>query len=647
MVLRWCLVRREYGRVEALLVGLGLAAVGLAVCRAITQAMTIDEASTYEVFVSRPTPSHWYPASNNHVLNSLLMRGFVGLFGLSHLSVRAAALCGAAIYVFVSFQLCRFFKYHPAVRIAVFVCLVFNPLVGDFFVAARGYSLALAFWMLALLLSVRRECLYAGEANALRITAWSSLCLGLSFCSNFSFAIVGLTTAGLFMVLDLLSMRSQPRTILRVCAWILPGLASVFVIPLWTLVHWPPGQFWYGAHSLNEMLGTLAEASTFEPNPYLANPFLYSLLHRLRYVLVPSTVLLAVAHGIGIIFALRSAGLRRQRHYRLLGALVAILLMSIVGHAVALKVAGVLLPKGRTAIFLVPLFTLSIAFAATRPAGPARVQRVIRAALLGHIYLLAVFFLFCVRLNYFEEWRYLADVKDAYVALADYGRKYQTGAVPTSWHYGPSLNFYRKLYPDPPFEEFVSPLVGQTYPKGRRAYVLYLPFDRQFVTEEALKIIYQGSSGVVVAVSTSRGTLQDVTENIIENDSKAIHYHGEWITDTQFSEATAGTVTYSNHVGDFYEFRFHGVGVTMTCTMAPNRGRADVHVDGKKVRTIDLYSPTVRWQVSIPIVAALRAGQHELRVQIRPDADHASISSYIDVDRIEVLPYREALSSRE
>ena len=38
-------------------------------------------------------------ASNNHVLNSLLMRLFTSVFGVSHLSVRAPALLGAALYI--------------------------------------------------------------------------------------------------------------------------------------------------------------------------------------------------------------------------------------------------------------------------------------------------------------------------------------------------------------------------------------------------------------------------------------------------------------------------------------------------------------------------------------------------------------------
>src|SRR5260370_34536046 len=101
----------------------------------------------YLVWVARHDPSHWQGASNNHILNSLLMRLFTSVFGVSHLSVRAPALLGAALYIGAAYLLCR--KLTPDLRVQwpVFVCLVYNPFVFDHLVAARGYALALGFMM--------------------------------------------------------------------------------------------------------------------------------------------------------------------------------------------------------------------------------------------------------------------------------------------------------------------------------------------------------------------------------------------------------------------------------------------------------------------------------------------------------------------
>src|SRR5260370_12200281 len=98
-------VRRYYS--PFILPGTAIFALLWAVARACVQSITIDEADTYLVWVARHDPSHWEAASNNHVLNSLLMRLFTSVFGVSHLSVRAPALLGAAIYIAASSLLSR------------------------------------------------------------------------------------------------------------------------------------------------------------------------------------------------------------------------------------------------------------------------------------------------------------------------------------------------------------------------------------------------------------------------------------------------------------------------------------------------------------------------------------------------------------
>ena len=62
--------------------------------RAHVQSITIDEADTFLVWASRTEPVQWTAASNNHVINSLLMRLSTAIFGVSHLAVRLPALVG-------------------------------------------------------------------------------------------------------------------------------------------------------------------------------------------------------------------------------------------------------------------------------------------------------------------------------------------------------------------------------------------------------------------------------------------------------------------------------------------------------------------------------------------------------------------------
>jgi hypothetical protein len=97
--------RRHYS--PLILPGTAIFALLWAIARACVQSITIDEADTYLVWVARHDPSHWQGASNNHILNSLLMRLFTSVFGVSHLSVRTPALLGAALYIGAAYLLCR------------------------------------------------------------------------------------------------------------------------------------------------------------------------------------------------------------------------------------------------------------------------------------------------------------------------------------------------------------------------------------------------------------------------------------------------------------------------------------------------------------------------------------------------------------
>src|SRR5271154_6412489 len=85
----------------------GLFAIFWAVLRASVQAITLDEADTYFWFVARPVGYVFYPFSNNHVLNTLLMWITIHLFGTSIIAVRAPALLGALLYISTCYFLCR------------------------------------------------------------------------------------------------------------------------------------------------------------------------------------------------------------------------------------------------------------------------------------------------------------------------------------------------------------------------------------------------------------------------------------------------------------------------------------------------------------------------------------------------------------
>jgi general stress protein CsbA len=427
------------------LLGLSLFALGWLVARACLQAVVIDEADSYLTFGTGDWTNAWYPSSGNHVLNTILFRVTTGAFGLHEWSLRLPALLGAVLYIGASVYLCARITRAIWLQAMLFVCLVFNPLVMDYLVAARGYSLAVGLLMAAIALLWTEQ------------PALASVCLGLSFCANFSFAIVDAVT----MLLSFLMMGRK-----RPLACFLPGVAVAAAVCGRTLVRYPRGELHFGSSSLLEMWQGLVTASFYE--------FKYDQLVRFIPLLLPS---LAVVLTV----VLLAASWRRREPLTLW--LAAVIVVTLTLHWMLFRTLHLLLPKDRTALFFLPLFTLLFgALTADRPKGVPRFAGGATLAVAG------IYFLCCLRLTYFKEWKYDADAKNLYRIVDDLNRRCGIDDPFVEWHYSASLNFYRALHGNRKLPHFESGFVP--FPVGRLAYVYWHYHGVVFVQQQGLKVIY-------------------------------------------------------------------------------------------------------------------------------------------------------------
>jgi hypothetical protein len=458
---------------QLLLPGTALFAFVWAVARACVQSITIDEADTYLAWVARPSPSHWEAASNNHVLNSLLMRLFTSVFGPSHLAVRAPALLGAAIYIAAVYLLCAKLTSALPLRWPVLVCLVYNPFVFDHMVAARGYALALGFLMAALAIAAQRKA-EPGTCAA------SSICLSLSFAANFSFAFVDLAAMLAILIWACARTQANQARVRILGACVLPGLLVSVFLSAPAVLHWPKGQLEFGAYSLGETFHTVAQSSLYRPNPEIVNPMLLAPLERARHYLLPLLLALAAWQW----------ALRRNPAAI---ALLAIFATTVAMHWLAFHLAGILLPRDRTAIWIVPLLTLAIGAAAAD-----------RRALTVMLYVMSVYFLLCLRLSYFKEWSWDADVNRVYPVIAWYNHTYGVTDVVSNWQYVASLNFYRLQSGRESLEEIPGPL---QLPGGHSLYILNWAFDEEFLKAQHLRVVYRApTTDAVVAIRGEKCT---------------------------------------------------------------------------------------------------------------------------------------------
>ena len=454
--------------------------------RAHFQSITHDEADSFIGFAAQPWPSHWYPANGNHVLNSILMRLLTWMFGISHLAVRGPVLIGDVIYICAIYLLCTLISNEELLIWPLFVCLVYNPFVMDYMVAARGYSMALGFLLTTIWIAARQIIHYQpGQELALRRAfAFASAGAGLSFSAHFGFAYVNMASMLLFFVWACVRL-SNWRERARLTAYLIPGLLVVLVIDGGVLWQWIPGQIYLGAKSYSEAWRSIIDSTFYELNPVILNQLLYTIFAHIQPYLPRLIVVLCFAQFVLLVFQNSKS---RPRLFLVAIYLSGVIFLTMLLHLLQKKVTHLPLPMERYGIFFVPLplLVFGIVTAIRRQSAAGRVLRVASIAVL---FIGAFYFIGCLRMMYFRQYRFGADVQAAFPVIQDIAKRYGVREIPTSTDYLSPLNFYRLFYHDTSLEPFhyVDPL-----PPGKPIYVLPYGWHEQFIKQEGLKIAYHG-----------------------------------------------------------------------------------------------------------------------------------------------------------
>jgi hypothetical protein len=238
---------------------------------------------------------------------------------------------------------------------------------------------------------------------------------------------------------------------------------------------------------------SLVAASLFEPSQYLLNPRIY------HYFVHFGTLLYPILAGLII---LRVAMLLVEHRLSALAVVSgAALLAALLVHEVLYHAFGILLPLDRTAMWAMLLFLVMAGALAAAPVS-SQAGRISGIALTTLLFLIACYNLASLRLTYFNEWKYDADLKNVYAVLARYNRTHALARVSTNWRYVSALNCYRAISGGDTIDEIPNaPSVAGEYPAGYQAYVVFYPSDADFCKRESLQLIYQDDvTGVAVAI---------------------------------------------------------------------------------------------------------------------------------------------------
>ena len=354
------------------------------------------------------------------------------------------------------------------------MCLAFNPFVMDYFVAARGYGLALGFLTSEIFfLNLARDIPY----HRLRAVLAASISAGLSISSNFSFGVAAVIALLVFGSIFLLDKNEKER--------VKVGLALIVPAPFLALCICGPAlttfdskrELVYGASSIGQMLGSVLSNSFDGPSLYLVNPNILPLVIALRNA---EPFLIAAVFAVSIVLLVRDNVLARNAATPILIILIA----TIVLETVLAIHSHTLLPLNRTILFAAPLATFIVCFAAStvRPRFVAKIGAIVMAGA-------ALFFVLSIR-TYFREWAFDSNVAQVYEALRDVEQSDPGLTVVTDDKYLFGLNFYQAIDAHPNLPPIVYQLPAVDIPDSRAVYVLSEGDDDAFVKLHGLKIIY-------------------------------------------------------------------------------------------------------------------------------------------------------------
>ena len=438
------------------------------VFRAATQSITLDEADSFNNFANEHA---FYPSSGNHVLNSLLARHIIPIFGLSQFTVRLPALLGAAVYLFAAGSIVQRIARNR--QLLGFAILTLNPFFLDYLIAARGYALALGFLAAAIALSLK--ILEEEEKTNLRAAAAISVCAAFAIAANFSFAFTIISTIAAFLLTLILTKKHWLKT---AAATVIPGTVVGLALVGQTLRDFPRSQLYYGAETWLEMWKEMLEAVFPHQNLQVPTfePILTAVHHAAYLIVIPIAIGLWAARTWPIRFIWLALG------------------FTLTVHGLAHSFQGLLLPMDRTSIFIAFFLTLIAIYAAAN--APHKLARRISTAILCAA--LAIFTL-AFRTNYFRIWDFDLDIGRGFQAFVQYAKENPTTTAGCTWRYGGAYNFYRAASNAPvPKCDFID----QDAPPPEDAYFLHVPGQAEFIAKARLQIVYQGPvSGLTVAVA--------------------------------------------------------------------------------------------------------------------------------------------------
>ena len=417
-----------------LLSGLGI--VWYIIYKASTTSFTHDESYTYTHYVHQgfmDIVSYKTPYTNNHILNTVVMKYCELLFGSSELSLRLPNILAFILYsIFIILLL---YKYIPKLMFPFYLLMVLNPHLLDFFALARGYGLSFAF----LLMSLYYLSLYFTSKQNKHLILFNVGAF-LAVMSNFSllnYYVAALIVYNIvsYVVLKIDSTSNNyhfyKQNKINIVSVILSGM--VLYEPLRRISKMSLLDFGGKNGFMEDTVGKAIYSFFYEMN---VTPFLETIF-KVFIVSVVALTLIIILKAIV------------QRNITLFKAHISLLLINLILIAiVAITIAQHLILGNdyyihRFALFFYPIFILNFIFLLNY------FFQLYKTTSVSISYLCASLALFNIYINhntaFYKDWKIDSDVKSMMQNLVLEHEKYPNKNIRLgiNWLFEPGVNFYR------------------------------------------------------------------------------------------------------------------------------------------------------------------------------------------------------------
>jgi Dolichyl-phosphate-mannose-protein mannosyltransferase len=177
--------------------------------RAYRLSMTHDESSTTNVVDGSYTgimfAKNMFGTANNHILNSLLLKKSVSMFGWHEWSIRLPNVLSFLLYFAAVVLIMQRISKNNAVRLAGILLFCAPHFIIDYFSLARGYGMSVAFQTMSLYLLIRFF-----EERKQRHLALSFVMLALAVYANFTWLNILLAQWAVVNIVLMLEKKEQP-----------------------------------------------------------------------------------------------------------------------------------------------------------------------------------------------------------------------------------------------------------------------------------------------------------------------------------------------------------------------------------------------------------------------------------------------------